>query len=332
MDELNFGVHWQHLREDYALCDATLEFPTKVLDDITTADGPVRLGINNDGMQVLLLPCDTPLLSRTLPESVGLKLEVKHYTVKNRKILFLEVLCLQTELNQTFSDLSVNICERVRKGQGPLQAVTDAIDDFRELLKRLSLRVTDEQVLGLLGELLQLRLFSDNNIDVVEWWTGPDKKRHDFTFAGVSIEVKTSQRTDMPMAVIHGLDQLLPPPNGKLFLSYFRVEAVPKGGLTIPSLIDDLITKIAASSLRDKLELCGYSEDTREIWEKFSWNLMEQRFFKVDNNFPKLTVEELGGKPIPGISTIQYHINLDQAEASRIDEKRLLMQVQGTFQ
>ena len=324
MSNINLNNYWQNLKEDLSICNADLEFPSMVLNEISTADGDVRIGINPQGMQILLLPCDKSLLSRTLPESTGLKLKVKYYLLNGKKKLFLEVVCLIPQLDDVFSDLVENICDRIVKGNGPLQAVNSAIEDFRDLLKKLSLSVKDETVLGLLGELLQLTILIDNNIDVACYWSGPDKKRHDFILPGLSVEVKTTQRSDMPLILIHGLDQLLPPLQGELLLSYFRVESSPSGDLTIPGLIDYLKNKGISCDFTDKLKLYGYDENSKSIWGKYSWHLVEKRFYAVDNNFPKLTTEELGGKRMPGISGIQYTVNLDQAEDSRIKEDQFI--------
>lgn len=324
MTSLNLDLCWKVLKTDLANCDAEMEFPTKQVEDVTTAEGQVRVGVNREGQYLLLLPCDSDLLRKTLPYTTGLELNVKSYTVKGKNKLFLELLCLVTELNQTFTDVVKNICERIEQGQGPLQSVKESIDEFRELLKQTSLRITDDEVLGLLGELLQLELFEKNNIDAVDNWTGPDKKRHDFIFDGVSVEVKTSQRTGSPVIKIHGLEQLLIPEGGDLLLSYFRVEAVPEGGMTIPALIDKLKSKISRAALNEKLKLYDYSDNSRHLWERYRWNLLEKKYYVVDESFPKLTKIELGGEPLSGISEIQYSVNLDLAKNNLISEEKLI--------
>ena len=321
---LNLDAYWQALKSDLAGCDSEMEFPTIIVNDVSTAKGNVRLGVNGSGLYLLLLPCDSNLLRKELPHTTGLDLNVKTYTVRGKKKLFLEVVCLDIDLNETFTDLVKNICERVTQGQSPLQSAVGAIDDFLELLKKVTLKVTDDELLGLLGELLQLELHSKNEIGTIENWTGPDKKRHDFIFDGVSVEVKTSQRTGSPVIKVHGIDQLKSPPDGKLYLSYFRVESVPAGGVTIPEIVEKLKLVLPATSLKEKLKLYGYSESTLRVWEKYKWNVIERKFYIVDSGFPKLTVSELGGKPLPGISEIQYSVNLDLAENSLINQDELI--------
>lgn len=324
MTSLNLDFHWQSLKSDLAGCNTEMEFPTKPVEDVTTASGQVRLGVNGEGLNLLLLPCDSNLLRKELPHTTGLEVNVKTYSVKGRNKLFLEVLCLDQKLNETFSDLVENICERVIQGQSPLQSVDSAIDDFRELLKQVSLIVTDDEVLGLLGELLQLELLARNHIDSVDNWTGPARKRHDFVFDGVSVEVKTSQRIGAPNVQIHGLEQLQAPPEGKLYLSYYRVEAVPLGGVTIPAIVEGLKSVLPVASLKEKLKQYGYTENSKKAWEKYRWNVIERKFYFIDNAFPKLTVSELGGKPIPGISDIQYSVNLELARNFQISEDEFI--------
>lgn len=327
MTSLNLDLCWKALKTDLANCDTEMEFPTKQVEDVTTAEGQVRVGVNKEGQYLLLLPCDSRLLRKTLPNTTGLDLNVQSYTVKGKNKLFLELLCLVPELNQTFTDVVKNICERIEQGQGPLQSVKESIEEFRELLKQASLRVTDDEILGLLGELLQLELFVKHNIDAIDNWSGPDKKRHDFIFNGVSVEVKTSQRTGAPVIKIHGLEQLDVSEDGSLLLSYFRVEAVPEGGMTIPALIDKLKLKISHVALKEKLNLYNYSDKSRSHWEKYRWNLLGKKHYVVDENFPKLTKTELGGKPLPGISEIQYSVNLDLANNNLISEEQLISDV-----
>jgi len=327
MTSLNLDQCWQALKTDLSNCDTEMEFPTKQVDDVTTAEGQVRVGVNGESQYLLLLPCDSNLIRKTLPHTTGLDLNVKSYAIKGKNKLFLELLCTVPELNQTFTDVVKNICERIEQGQGPLQSVKESIDEFRELLKQVSLKITDDEVLGLLGELLQLEVFEKNNIDAVENWTGPDRKRHDFIFEGVSVEVKTSQRTGSPVIKIHGLDQLLEPDEGKLLLGYFRVEAVPEGGVSIPALVDKLKSRTSFIALKEKLKLYGYSDDSRHLWEKYRWNLLEKKYYIVDESFPKLTKIELGGEPLPGISEIQYSVNLDLARNNLISEEQLLSDI-----
>lgn len=327
MTSLNLDLCWKALKTDLANCDVEMEFPTKQVEDVTTAEGQVRVGVNRDGQYLLLLPCDSKLLRKTLPHTTGLDLNVKSYTVKGKNKLFLELLCLVPELNQTFTDVVKNICERIEQGQGPLQSVKESIDEFRELLKQSKLRITDDEVLGLLGELLQLDFFAKQSIDALDNWTGPDRKRHDFIFDGVCLEVKTSQRTGPPVIKIHGLEQLLAPENGKLLLSYFRVEAVPEGGMTIPSLIDNLKSKVSWVALKEKLNLYSYSDNARHLWDKYRWNLIEKKYYVVDEGFPKLTKTELGGKPMPGVFEIQYSVNLDLAERYQMNEDDLISSI-----
>lgn len=85
MTSLNLDLCWKTLKTDLANCNADIEFPTKLVDDVSTAEGQVRVGVNKEGQYLLLLPCDSKLLSKTLPHTTGLDLNIKTYTVKGKR-------------------------------------------------------------------------------------------------------------------------------------------------------------------------------------------------------------------------------------------------------
>ena len=53
MSSLNLDPCWQALKTDLQNCDTEMEFPTKQVEDVTTAEGKVRVGVNREGQYLL---------------------------------------------------------------------------------------------------------------------------------------------------------------------------------------------------------------------------------------------------------------------------------------
>ena len=312
-------LDWESIRADRAGCDLSLEFPTKVLSEVETTSGPLRCGIGTDNHLLLLIPCEGDLLRKEMPKASGLEIQVRTYVLGGRNKIFLEVRCSEKDLDTAFKLLIENVVGRIRSGSGPLNAVVDAIAEFRELLQVLSFGIDSSKAAGLLGELLLLDETSSGGVDLLVGWRGPDWGRHDFARGNFAIEAKASQGSGAAIVSINGIRQLAPPENGQLILAFYRLDQVDRGSLTISGIAQKLLEKLDKTVLKERLKAAGYNAATEHLWNQWSWELAEKRYFLVGDGFPRLTGAELADGLPGGVQAVTYKINLDVASEFLIE-------------
>ena len=98
-----------------------------------------------------------------------------------------------------------------RRGeQTTLQSVLRCIERWRRFVERKGEPLSDEEVQGLIGELVVLcRCVQRFGADAaLAAWTGPDRALRDFELPDTSVEVKTYQGDDAATVMMSSPDQL----------------------------------------------------------------------------------------------------------------------------
>ena len=137
-----------------------------------------------------------------------------------------------------------------------------------------------------------------------------------FEWTGKSVEVKSTTNVQSRIHKIHGIDQLAPPENGELFLFSLRIREEQGGDKTLVDLISLCREKLkgdveALSKFENMLSVAGYSPLYNEEYSKFKFRIIDEKLYKVTDEFPRL-INKSFKKGIPsGIGTIDYSINLD---------------------
>lgn len=306
-------LDWESIRADRADCDLSLEFPTRILADAETSSGPLRYGIGVDNGLLLLIPCEGDLLRKEMPKGSGLDIQVRTYVVSGRNKIFLEVRCTDNDLETAFKLLIENVVGRIKSGSGPLNAVGDAIGEFRELIQVLKFGIDASKAAGLLGELLSLGDLLTVDIDLLAGWRGPDSGRHDFARGRFAVEAKATQASGAAIVTINGIRQLEPPDDGQLIIAFYRLDQVDGGSLSLSRVVRELAKQLDSALFRERLETAGYNSITEHLWNQWSWELVERRLYRVDDGFPKLTNAELNSGLLGGVQAVTYKLNLDVA-------------------
>ena len=119
--------------------------------------------------------------------------------------------------DRAFSDLFETLASDVLNGiraasgsQATLQATLRCIERWRRFVERKGEPLSEEEVQGLIGELVVLcrcarRFGADAALAA---WTGPDRGLRDFELPDISVEVKTYQGDDSATVLISSPDQL----------------------------------------------------------------------------------------------------------------------------
>ncbi len=314
-------LRWTHLRTETGVSDTTVGFATSPLE-AKTRFGPLRLALGGSGEARLLVPIDPR--DRINKELGGKSLDIqdKSYLVGGKNTRFLDLVCLENNLEAVFGEVVSDILRRVNEREIPLKAVEESLKEFRNLLKISRLEITREKVTGLLGELMLLRQLMGYRADAWKTWLGPEGGRHDFTSGQTALESKASVRTQKPVIEITSLDQLEPPNGGSLYLVHHIFESNPVGNLDVPSIAEELLEKAGRPERFEELiGMGGYLKEDKEIWKKYRFNLYQIMTYQISDSFPKLTINAFReGNPKEGISHIRYMLDLSVAREFAVEE------------
>lgn len=149
--------------------------------------------------------------------------------------------------------------------QSSLQSALRCIERWRRFVERKGEPLTDEEVQGLIGELVVLcrcvRLFGADA--ALAAWTGPDRALRDFELPDTSVEVKTYQGDDSATVFISSPDQLDAVAQRPVYLAAVRLTPSDSHGRTLGEFVACAISVIgphspAAGILEERLATAGY--------------------------------------------------------------------------
>ena len=150
-------------------------------------------------------------------------------------------------------------------------------------------------------------------------WRGPERGRHDFVGPQAAIEVKSTLSSEHRRIVVHGTQQLEPPPDRRLYVHLIRLEPMI-GGRTVQQVVDEIVARGGdAAELRRRLGLVGYEYLDAPQYESNQFSVLEAETHEVDDGFPRLAREVVEKLP-PGISELSYTLDLAASGREALDE------------
>jgi hypothetical protein len=235
----------------------------------------------------------------------------------------LEVSVSRRELFPAFHQLAVLIARKYENPQATaIGAFQEAIDSWQALMQKKPL-LSEDQQLGLFGELAALEGFIQRDgPKALECWTAyaVDKsERHDFRIGTAEIEVK-STRSRKRLHVIHGLTQMAASPGRDLYVLSLKFE---HGGNSGTSLFDRV--KVVRRLLKDdarftqsfeeKLLAANYRDSDSIYYSTKLITADHPRLIPVDDQFPRITASllenGLSANVISRIGEVVYRVDLD---------------------
>jgi len=278
---------------------------------------PIMIGVDDAGTRHLLIPLmqghdDTALLDAG---GSAISIRPRALLVREHQQKFVDLACLRPDLFDEFAILCADVIEAVIGAPDePLHAAAGVLKEWRELLRSISApRLDRGGVIGLFAELRVLdRLLDADRRHSLDAWTGPSRARHDFQRGDVVVEVKGSTaRRGRPLTV-HGIDQLEPPPNARLYLAWVALEVSVGRGESLRALTERLLTKtLDPATLEQILSRCGYDFQHPESYDTPCFTELELRWYAVDDQFPRLTRANLVGRELPhGVIAVTYELDL----------------------
>lgn len=327
---LNPEEAWRRLRAGSHKSQG-ISIPT-VASEVKTVDGAVRHALGSQGEARLLVPIGMHEKLKSFPESPALRVSDATYQQDGKPVRFLDLTCMLSELDSVFSEVGEELLKRIRDGMPAQGAVRSTLQDFRALLLSTPSReITDNEITGLVGELLLLCRLLHLSPDATEAWRGPAGERHDFRRGGHALEVKTTGRKSDYSVSISAVDQLDPPGGGDLHLAHVILEREANGPLSVGKLVA-LALSLASEprQVGDLLALCGCADPEGENWNRLSFAEETVAFFAVRDGFPRITASSFQSGALPdGVTKIEYTIDLSQATEFALSDEHIETVQQG---
>ena len=238
---------------------------------------------------------------------------------------FVEIACLESQGHAALDTIAVELVEALVAGAsiGRVRLVQNVLAKWRRFWSGVNQGVlSKEQQLGLFGELWFLSRWlcpSVGTAKALQMWRGPAGSRNDFEVQGMGIEVKTTGRVDA-VHVIHGLDQLLEPPGGALFLYSLSVRDEASGTDCLPKVVNEMRGRLAEDyqallQFDAAVYAAGYDDRLASEYGGLVLRVRDEGLYRVTDGFPRLVpASVLGGLPA-GLSAVNYELNLDAAAA-----------------
>lgn len=151
-------------------------------------------------------------------------------------------------------------------------------------------------------------------------WNSIERGTYDITCDDCVIEVKTTKSKTKELLTVHNQFQLdTSGLNKPLYIGYCKLEK-NEAGESIDTLYNELVSLGHNKNDLDLyLKKLGYYQGKEERYIKYTIN--EIRFYKVDDNFPKITKNDfINGKMPSFVVNFQYTISLDGLEFLTLDQ------------
>lgn len=249
---------------------------------------------------------------------------------------YIRIECLDPGLRQPFAVLASQVVSHLASGATASGACMDAVLEFRRLLSRHGgVLPSEEEILGLAGELLLVCSLVTAAPHLWRGWNGPLGSSRDYSWGTTDIESKASRLSGDSRLTVNGLDQLEPEQGRKLFIHHCVLSDNPVGTIVIPEMVDDIREKIVdPEAFDERLARAGYLPEQRDLWLEHRFTLHETNAYKVTDDFPRIRRSDFPEGTLPsGVSRLRYDILLANCSAFRLSaaETQALIQSIATL-
>jgi len=198
-------------------------------------------------------------------------------------------------------------------------------DGYKELVSRYTQwkkmfsgsgkALSENEVLGLLGELLFLHSYSFAKYGVTEGlngWSGPEPTHKDFSYGREWFEIKSinAYRDAISISSLEQLDSNYP---GHLYVYEFEKMSQSFDGISLNKMVSSIARELEFDADRDlffsKLKKVGYSYN--DVYDNYVFNLIGTRAYFVDGRFPRIKREDIPN----GVFNVSYQILLSLISA-----------------
>ncbi len=239
-------------------------------------------------------------------------LEIKQVkTPKYNSLLFCFNSLDNLSLFYNFCEDIINQTENYAGADGYVEIV-NRYNQWRKMFYGSSKLLSENEVIGLIGELIFLKSFAIKKYGAtvgLNGWSGPEPTHKDFSFDMDWYEIKTinSFKNSVTIASIEQLDS---ENEGRLIVYSLEKMSPSFKGITLNAIVQQVMELLALDTDRDifveKLKQVGYAYS--EVYDNYVYNYVSKESYIVSKDFPRLKVADL---PI-GIGKVQYEILISQ--------------------
>lgn len=229
-------------------------------------------------------------------------------------------LVLTLEQN-TDKDLFAGLCRTLISSLQEVSNSTAALDvtlthlaRWKTFLSGRNPRVlSPEEVRGLFAELHFLRhLYKKGKpAAALDAWCGPDGTQQDFIYGDIAIEIKSISGQERNSVYISSEDQLETTCEN-LFLVVYRLGNMPgaEQAMSLNDLVAVMEKELNATGMADRflVKLGTYGYVRIDEYDRPQLTVLEQRFFHVMDDFPRIIRSELAD----GLTAVRYQIQLEK--------------------
>lgn len=290
----------EELRNKWQQAAASAAAGTEWRAVLLSGAAPVRIaaGVREpDGRVALLFEAQLehapPRIQRLQAEGVSIADQRR----KDENAFRLAVVLEHENLGEVFEVLAedlITVARQAQNAQAALAAVVRRLEAWQACLRARRQRLSREHQIGLMGELAVCRILMEQigHLHAIQSWQGPLDGIHDFSRAGVAVEVKAILGIGSHIRVSH-LDQLRT--DGiSLAIARLRFRESSDG----PSLADEVSAfralldreaPHARNEFDERLLRAGYLDFRREDDDTVRAELHDIRGYEVREGFPRLT-------------------------------------------
>lgn len=242
---------------------------------------------------------------------------------KQGDLLTLRFSLENSDLLEYFCTFCQDLMDSVRvtsDDEAAYQTLRSRYYSWRQLFRPDNARMTEAEIMGLIGELLFLKnyMIPERGIDVaLESWMGPEKTHKDFSDQQDWFEIKTISfgKESVRISSVEQLDSDI---DGTLVIYELEKMSPSFDGIKLNQLANNIIASLQSASQRevfiDKLQLFGF--DFSNEYDNLVFVLRGEHKYKVDtNNFPRIHRDMLPD----AIARVQYELLLTEIEPFKLD-------------
>ncbi len=319
---------WKEVNSIRKISDQPFEYIPYIVEDVI--QDMVLIGIDKEGRKMVLLK--DKRAENPLPKPGCTRLEISRDLVPLDSGMqpYIKIICLDDSLENVFSFLISRLIRLISDGSTPNKATIDAVSEFRRLLSRAGGPLpSDEEILGLTGELVFISQIIKKDQSFWKGWNGPSGSSRDFTWDKIDVEIKASYQAGEPKITINNLNQLEPISGRSLFLFHSIFVDNPKGNITVPGLFEEIQSKIEdKEEFEETVFKAGYSKEHKELWMEYKFSLSECSSYSIDDEFPRINETSFKNGLIPeSISKIRYEIDLNKVTNFKIENDEVFKMI-----
>lgn len=244
-------------------------------------------------------------------------IEIKQVKTSNyNSILFSFISEENITLFYHFCEDMITETENYQGNEG-YKEIINRYNQWKKMFTGSNKVLTENEVLGLLGELLFLKdiaIPTYGSTDGLNSWSGPEPTHKDFSYKNDWYEIK-SINTFKNSVSISSLEQLDSELEGHLVVYSFEKMSPSFAGISLNKIVSEIMRDLSFDTDKDiflnKLKQVGYSYN--EVYDNYVFNLIKKESYLVNDDFPRIKLNDLK----KGIIKVQYEVLLSLIEKNK---------------